>query len=271
MARESRQQRDTQSGRDQPHHCGVVVRGIGDLRGVAAALGLMHQVAAAPGTSRDPLLARQVADVHLALPGQGVVLREHHHGRFGQQIRRDQPTLAVGHRVVWEREGQGDIRAACPQQPQRLRRLHLLQRDPQLGMRAAQCRQGGGHERRGGGGKGHEAHDAGTHPGQGRHLGLGGAQHPGDRLPVPGQRGARLGEAHRASLSVQKRRAEPTLETRCLLARRGLADPEGPGGRGDAAVIANGLDQPEPGDVEVCHAPCITQCNDRRDKSVVVQ
>jgi hypothetical protein len=186
----------------------------------------------------DERLLGVIAEGERALAaGEGVRLRKRGDERVGVDVLHVQPLLGVGGRAVEDAE----VDAPVVERLGLLQRVHLEQREPDVGQVHAEEAEHVGEDRR----VGRRLDEADAEPpdlaarralgSPLRALGL------GERETRLGEEGApRRGERHAARDALEERRAELALEVADLPAERRLRDVQAPGGAPEVPLLRDG-------------------------------
>ncbi len=225
------------------------MRPLRDEPGVRA--GGERDVAPRPGGAVDPGVAREIRQPQVRGVGQRVPAREGDVQRVAEQHRPEEPGIAGGGLLDFERHR--EVHLTGRQQPVRLRRLGLRHLDGQLRRGLPEPADGRDDQRADRGGEGADPHLA-RHPVQvPGELRLGLLQLPEHPLGVPQHQPRRAGQAHPPPVRLQHRCAQ-LLGQRCeLLGHRRGREQQALGSGGHRAALVEGLQHPELPEIPLGH------------------
>jgi hypothetical protein len=238
---QARQGRHAQSGGHQRLHDHHVVRGVADPRLEPLVRAQGEQVAAAPLAAGDPGLVAQGGQ---PAPAAG---REQVDRIVEQRMQPDAGRLGLGLVVA---EDDRDLDLAGPQQLERLGRMRVGQADLQAWMRGGQPRHRVRDERPDGRGEPGQAHPPGAQPHVSGELCVGGIDAADDLGCAIGQQLPGRGETDAAADPLEQLRAGLGLQPGDVVGDRRLGVVQLPGRRGHRSVACDGVDDPQPIDVQ---------------------
>ncbi|SFK14733.1 hypothetical protein SAMN05192584_10438 [Streptomyces pini] len=208
---------------------------------------VVTELASGPG---DPLVVREVRQLHPPGPGAGMTGGHRHIGRVVQERFLGQSS-GQGQRAVVPVQDDREVDVPAHQCPYRLLGLHLPHPGAQLGVVGAQGGQGGGEQPPGGGGEGSEQQFADGSAAVRLQFGLGefelGQHTPG----VLGEQAAGIGEPDAAAVPGEQLLTGLALQFGHLLGDGRGGDVQPLGRAAHRAVAGDGVEDAEP--VQVQH------------------
>ncbi len=243
---EPRRDGDAETGVDQGE-LGVVFLGhVGDARLDAFAAQGQHQpvvaeLALGPG---DPLVVREVLQLHFGAVGERVVGGHRDVGGVVQDRRLGQP-FRQRQRLVVPVEDDRDVDVAAHHARHRHVGLHLLQLAPELGVGTAQFGERGGEQAPGGRREGAQQQITDRFAALRLQVGLGQFHLGEDAGGVVGEQPAGVGEAHAAPVLGQELLARLALQLRQLLGDGRGRHVQSVRGAAHRAVAGHGVQRPQ--------------------------
>ena len=233
---------------DQAHDGHVVLGLVGDVRPEPGVVRQLEQVSATARAAGDPRFVGEHREVDVLLSRHTVALGHGEAHLVVEQVRDDELVevlLAPADVGALVGKCHGEVALASLQCGQALGGLGLGEGDADVGEALLDQRQRARHQGRRRRGEGHEPHPPAAQSGDCRDLFLSRVDGREHRGGVAGEHLAGLGEADVAADPLDEHGAGALLEAPHHLRDRRLRVAQRGGGRGEAALVGDGLHDPE--------------------------